>query len=34
MEGNREFFLHLRTDAARALGPAALEELLARTAQA
>jgi 23S rRNA (cytidine1920-2'-O)/16S rRNA (cytidine1409-2'-O)-methyltransferase len=34
MEGNREFFLHLRTDDARALPPAALEELLARTAEA
>jgi hypothetical protein len=33
MEGNREFFLHLRTDAARALATAELEDLLARTAQ-
>jgi len=33
MEGNREFFLHLRTDAARALSPAELEELLVRTAR-
>jgi 23S rRNA (cytidine1920-2'-O)/16S rRNA (cytidine1409-2'-O)-methyltransferase len=33
MEGNREFFLHLRTDPAYALAPAALEELLARTAR-
>jgi len=33
MEGNREFFLHLRTEAARALSPAELEELLVRTAR-
>ena len=31
MEGNREFFLHLRTQAARAVTGPALEELLAQT---
>ena len=33
MEGNREFFLHLRTHAARVLAPAEIEELLVRTAR-
>jgi 23S rRNA (cytidine1920-2'-O)/16S rRNA (cytidine1409-2'-O)-methyltransferase len=33
MEGNREFFLHLRTDATRALATTEIEDLLARTAQ-
>jgi 23S rRNA (cytidine1920-2'-O)/16S rRNA (cytidine1409-2'-O)-methyltransferase len=33
MEGNREFFLHLRTEAAPAMPAAALEDLLVRTAR-
>jgi hypothetical protein len=33
MEGNREFFLHLRTEAVPAMEAAALEELLVRTAR-
>jgi hypothetical protein len=31
MEGNREFFLHLRTERARPMEARTLEELLART---
>jgi 23S rRNA (cytidine1920-2'-O)/16S rRNA (cytidine1409-2'-O)-methyltransferase len=33
MEGNREFFLHLRTGAAPVMAAAALEDLLVRTAR-
>jgi hypothetical protein len=33
MEGNREFFLHLRTEAAAAMAAGALEDLLVRTAR-
>ena len=33
MEGNREFFLHLRTGAAPVMAAAALEDLLVRTSR-